>query len=225
MKHFKFLKVDAVTGISSQLNEAKNGAVHPALPGLQILWERNWLFASADDGAIGNADNFVIELSDAEFAAEVQNELALRKTDHKRQVSAIEKMIRDKVTERFHPSELAAAPFKVTQAEKAIDAIDEDTARSEAPMLAIEADARGVSVKDMADIVMANYSNLMMMEGMVSGASGKKMDLIDSIAFDAVNPMGCLNEFGVLIDRGNVDIMGNPIIEPKYNVNNDWPVL
>ena len=225
MKYFKYLKVDAVTGISAQLNEAKNGAVHPSLPGLSVLWERNWNYASADDAAIGNAGNFVIELSPSEFAEEVQAELALRKADYKRQVALIEKSIRDKVTERFHPSELAAAPFKVLQAEKAIEAVDETAAGIAAPMLAIEANARGVTVKDMADIVMANYANLMVMEGMVSGASGKKMDLIDSIAFDAGNPMSCLNEFGVMIDKGRKDPMGNAMMDPKYDVNDGWPSL
>ena len=80
-------------------------------------------------------------------------------------------------------------------------------------------------MKDMADIVIANYSNLMMMEGMVSGASGKKMDLIDSIAFDAINPMSCLNEFGVMVASGEQDLMGNDKMVPKYDVNSGWPAL
>lgn len=225
MKYFKYLKVDAVTGVSAQLNEAKNGAVHPALPELHVLWERNWCFASAADTAIGNADNFVIELTESEFAIEIQNELALRKADFKRQVSMIEKMIRDKVTERFHPSELAAAPFKVMQAEKAIAAVDEDAALVAAPILAIEAAARGITVKDMADIVMMNYNRFMTFEGMVSGTSGKKMDQIDSIAFDPMNPMSCLDEFSVMVMSGEKDPMGNDKMIPKYDLNSGWPVL
>lgn len=222
MKYFKYAKVDSVTGISVCIESSENGPYHPVLPGLSVKFEREFVFATADDSAIGDPANFIFELSQTEFFDEIKHELALRKQDYIRQCDMVETNIRNAFMST-HPSELAAAAFKVPEAKDAIAAETDEVADTVAPHIKAEAIVRGITTKEMAQKVIDKFNAYMAAEAQVSGVSGKKRDAIKAINFDESDPFACLDEFGVLVDTTDVDPFGQPLKRQKYDLNSGWP--
>ena len=221
MKYFKYAKVDSVTGVSVRIEDSVNGPYHPALPDLDIKFERDYVFAIAGDAAIADPSNFIFELTENEMFDEIKREVELRKQDYINQCDVVETNIRNAFMST-HSTELAAAAFKVPEAKAALEATDEQ-ADVVAPHVKAEADVRGITTKDMAQKIIDKFNAYMAAEATVSGVSGKKRDAIKKITFDEADPFACLDEFGMQVDSGDLDPIGNPMKRPKYDINVGWP--
>lgn len=228
MKYFKYARVDAVTRESIRRVKPTSGPTHPftELPGLSVKWTRDgWNYGTADDTATADAQKHRFELTATEWNDAIQEELALRVAEYKDQIKIVENRIRVERTKDFHYTELAAAAFRVEEAKNALAAADDATADVVAPFLKIESSIRGITTKEVATKVMANFNSLMTMECYIAATSAKKAQELDDNVFDPANPLGCLEAFDVLVDSGNTDFNGDPIMVPKFDVNSGWPDL
>jgi hypothetical protein len=96
-------------------------------------------------------------------------------------VAAIEEKAaeqRAKVTGRSSPQEMASWPVKLDQAR----AYQTTPLAAAAPMLAVEASARGVTLADIVNRVLANASAYSDAEARIAGVSGKHKDAVRALA-------------------------------------------
>lgn len=103
------------------------------------------------------------------------------------QIEAIASDQRRKITDRASPQEMAAWTLKLNEA-NAWMASQND---ADAPMLTLEAQARGTTTQDIVNRVLANARQYQQAEGMIAGASGKHKDAVraltiveDVVAYD-----------------------------------------
>lgn len=99
------------------------------------------------------------------------------------QIDAHAKQLRDQVVASISPAEMASWTIKQAEAR----AYQASGNASDAPMLGIEAQARGVTVAQLADKVLSKAMQLSHLEAMIAGVSGAHADAVRSLpTFDAV---------------------------------------
>lgn len=86
-------------------------------------------------------------------------------------------MLRRKVTDRASPSEMASWTVKLQEAKRFTESGDP----AAAPLLAIEAEARGVSVAQIAERVLGNSLLFSQLEARIAGNAGRLKDAVRSL--------------------------------------------
>ena len=83
MKFFKFYKVDASTGTSVEVEAPVEGPTNPSLAGLANIFEfGGWTYATADDAAAADDDNYIFEITEAAYIAVIKDEFNTLKCIH-----------------------------------------------------------------------------------------------------------------------------------------------
>lgn len=96
-------------------------------------------------------------------------------------IDAHAKALRDSVVAAISPAEMASWPIK--QAEARAHQISGNDA--DAPMLALEAQARGALVADLAAKVLGKAAQLSQLEAAIAGVAGKHCDAVKALGVDA----------------------------------------
>jgi hypothetical protein len=221
MKYLKHFYVDPITGEAFENGgSGSNGKTHPAIPGLDVrFWfvDSNgvdYCLSTVDDETSIAGFNGVTELTEIAFFDDVEAQFV--KSKEKRNLDLYEKVkgIKAKIVDIWwHHSEISAAvSIKVAEANLAVVADDEAAAAVVAPIIALEANARGMSIIELAQRILNNYQGLISAEAIVSGHRGYVSDLIEAILFDRTDVTSALasfNEVGSFdINVGFDDIMG-----------------
>ena len=135
----------------------------------QVLKEENGVWVSSDDAAV----QAIID------AYSLDNAKAYRAA----QVSAYAKTLRDKVIVSISAGEMASWPIKLAEAAK----YAQTGQSSDAPMLAAEAQARGIELAALVQKVGGNATTFAGLESAIAGVDGKHRDAIKACSsFDEV---------------------------------------
>jgi hypothetical protein len=197
MKIFKFLSVDAKTGISVEIERPKEGPTKPNLPEMgEVFYFGGWRYATVGNAAKANPENYIHEITQADFddviAAEFANFKAARIEDAYKE----EKDIRGALFGKYHDSAAVAGVYKYEQA-KAL--LADPTA--DAPEVEAEATARGVDVAIIAQRIVDNHEAFRLTEAKLAGLRGKIVDRLNGLTFDATDALGSWKE---LVERKEV---------------------
>jgi hypothetical protein len=212
MKYLKHFYVDPITGEAFENGgSGSNGKTHPAIPGLDVrFWfvDSNgvdYCLSTIDDETSIAGFNGVTELTETAFFDDVEFMFSVAKEKRMLDLYELVKGIKAKIVDIWwHPSEISAAvSVKVAEANLAVLAEDEEAAALVAPIIALEANARGMTVIELAQRILTNYQGLISSEAVVSGHRGYVSDLVSAIPFDRTDVPSALSSFG---DLGNFNI-------------------
>lgn len=189
MKIFKFYKVDGETGISVAIQNAPGGPCFPNLPGLVEIFDYNGFFyASVDDIAVADPDNYIFEITEEEFAADVEEKTNQFLADYKALVYPNEKALRELVFGKYDATASIAGLYKYNEAVKLIadgtPSVD----------IAAEASARGVTELELAEKIVINHEKFRADDAVIAGLRGKILDRLNAYTFDITDPLGSWNE-------------------------------
>lgn len=197
MKIFKFLSVDAKTGISVEIERPQEGPTAPNLPGMgEVFYFGGWMYATVGNTAKANPDNYIFEITQEEFDNVIHTEFDSSKSRRIADAYEEEKGIRSALFGKYHESATVAGVYKYEQA-KAI--LADPTA--DAPDVEAEATARGVDVAVIAQRIVDNHEAFRLTEAKLAGLRGKIVDRINGLEFDETDVLGSWQE---LVERQEV---------------------
>ena len=223
MKIFKFLSVDAKTGISVEIERSLEGPTRPNLPGIgEVFYFGGWMYAEADDTAEANPGNYIFEVTEADFEEAIRGEFEGIKTARIANAYEEERGIREALFgNKYHGSATVAGVYKYEQA-KALLA----DSKADAPEVKAEADARGVSAAVIAQRIVDNHEAFRLKEAQLAGLRGKIVDRLQALTFDETDALGSWKELterteviGTLPERA-----GGPALADRPEGNNDVKV-
>ena len=197
MKIFKFLSVDAKTGISVEIERPKEGPAKPNLAGMgEVFYFGGWMYAEVDDAAEANPENYIHEVSQDDFDAVLAAEFANVKAARIENAYKEEKDIRAALFGKYHDTASAAGIYKydLAKAYVADNTVD-------AGAVAAEATARGLTTLEMANKIVTNHEAFRTTEAKLAGLRGKVVDRLSGLAFDATDALGSWRE---LVERKEV---------------------
>jgi hypothetical protein len=90
------------------------------------------------------------------------------------EIDTYAKTLRDRVISNISPGEMASWPIKLAEAAK----YAQSGSDTDAPMLALEASARGVTIAELCLKVTGNAGSLASVEAAIAGTSGKHRDAV-----------------------------------------------
>lgn len=190
MKIFKFLSVDAKTGISVEIERPLEGPTAPNLPGIgKVFYFGGWMYATVDDSAVAEPENYIFEITQEEFDNVIQVEFDASKSRRIADAYEEEKGIRSALFGKYHESASVAGVYKYEQA-KAV--LADPTA--DAPEVEAEADARGVAVAIIAQRIVDNHEAFRLTEAKLAGLRGKIVDRLTELTFDETDVLGSWEE-------------------------------
>ncbi len=196
MKIFKFRQVDAKTGISVAIEKPKEGPTNPSLPGLVEVFDfNNYRYANVDDTATEDPENFIFEITEEEFTADVESKVNQYVEMWEGQLYENEKALRTQEFGKYADNATSSGIYKY---EEALKYLDTGVASVE---LTAEATARGVDVEAIADRIIANHQAFRLKEAKIAGLRGKILDRLNAYAFDATDALGSWKE---LVERKEV---------------------
>lgn len=192
MMYLKTYYIDPVTQepfLSDR--QAPNGKMHPDVPNLdvqfQFLDDNNATFTIAivDPDVDVSGMNGVEVISYATAASILETEFNQeRQRKHLQLFQIVKDMKAEVIDVWWHHSEISSAMnIKIEEARLADDAATEQDARTVAPFVTQEADARQVTVKELSQRIISNYSGLIGSEAVISGHRGLLSDQMDAIPF------------------------------------------
>lgn len=189
LKHFY---VDPVTGQAFEDNrQAPNGKTHPAIPSLDVkFWFKNdvgvdYCMSITESAFDSSAVEGVTVMTEAEWLAAIEVEFNKSKEVKVKEIFDYVKEIKHGIIDTWwHSSEISAGVgVKVTEAKFVLSQTDEAAAITGAPILAAEANARQISIFDLATRIDYHNNQLIMAEAVISGHRGFITDQVDAIAF------------------------------------------
>lgn len=190
MKIFKFRKVDDKTGISVEIEKPREGPANPKLPGLDVIFTaRNWTYANVDDAAEAAPDNYIYEITQEEFDADVKDATLNMLAEKKEQAYSQELDFRKAQFGKYHETATIAGVYKYEQAKAYVA---DNTV--EAAEVAAEAAARGLTTLEMANRIVTNHEAFRAKEAKLAGLRGKITDRLDAFTFDDTDALGSWNE-------------------------------
>lgn len=190
LKHFY---VDPITGEAFiDDRQAPNGKAHPNVPSLDVhYWFSNngvdYCLSTTEASFDVNAVNGVTALTETQWFAAIEQEFNKAKEAKVKEVFDFVKEIKHGIVDSWwHSSEISAGVgVKVTEAKFVLSQTSEAAAIAGAPVLAAEANARQISIFDLAGRIDQHNNQLIMAEAVISGHRGFITDKIDAIAFVA----------------------------------------
>jgi hypothetical protein len=196
MKYFKFAQISADTGISWAIEQPISGPSWPEIPGLdlskiiQLSTNPTYYVATVGYGANPNAENHIFQLTFEQYAKEIEQHVMHLINKEKDRIYEIEYVFRNSTFNKYHETASIAGIYKYEQAKALVADVDAD-----APVIRIEAAARGVDAVVMANRIIENHESFRNKEAKISGIRGKILDRLNAYEFDLTDPEGSYDEF------------------------------
>lgn len=181
---------------------APNGRTHPPIPGLDVqvqLLDGSFV-AFLPDGTNVDLETGINVILQEDMETLITNDFNQRKLLTHQSIHQYAKQLRSQVVDDwYHASELSyAASIKIDQAKLAQAAVDESAAQTAAPYIAAEASFRGITTKQLADIIVSRFYQLQAMEAKFSGIRGAKCDAVTAIQLDFDDFLSAYRELGII---------------------------
>ena len=185
-KNIKWIQVDADTQVSTAIAKTKAGATNPNLTDLveQFDWGQYKYGTCADSVTINSAsnDNFIFEISDADYIADIKGKIEETVREWKVTVYEQEKELRKQQLSDYSDSVYASASGYKYEAAKAF--LSSATANAG---LTTEATLRGISVTDLANKIKTNHEAYITKDAQISGLRGLLYDRIANIGINSTS--------------------------------------
>ena len=185
-KNIKWIQVDADTQVSTAIAKTKAGATNPNLTDLveQFDWGQYKYGTCADSVTINSAsnDNFIFEISDADYIADIKGKIEETVREWKVTVYEQEKELRKQQLSDYSDSVYASAAGYKYEAATAF--LSSATANAG---LTTEATLRGVTVTVLANKIKTNHEAYITKDAQISGLRGKLYDRIASIGINSTS--------------------------------------
>ena len=185
-KNIKWIQVDADTQVSTAIAKTKAGATNPNLTDLveQFDWGQYKYGTVADSVTINSAsnDNFIFEISDADYIADIKGKIEETVREWKVTVYEQEKELRKQQLSDYSDSVYASAAGYKYEAAKAF--LSSATANAG---LTTEATLRGVTVTVLANKIKTNHEAYITKDAQISGLRGLLYDRIASIGINSTS--------------------------------------
>ena len=183
-KQIKWMQVDDDTQVSVNIAPAKTGAANPKLTDLveQFDWGA-WSYGTCADSVTINTasnDNFIFEVSDADYIADIKGKIDEYVREWKVRVYEKEKELRKEKLGDYSDSVYAAgAGYKYNAATAFLSSATANTG------LTTEANVRGISVTALANKIKSNHEGFITKDAQISGLRGMIYDRICSIGINS----------------------------------------
>ena len=185
-KNIKWMQVDAGTQVSVAIAKPAEGPANPNLTDLvqQFDWGPYRYGTVADSVTINSAsnDNFIFEISDADYIADIKGKIEEYVKEWKVTVYVKEKELRNQQLSDYSDSVYASASGYKYDA--AVAFISSATANAG---LTTEATLRGISVTDLANKIKTNHEAFIIKDAQISGLRGMVYDRIASIGINSTS--------------------------------------
>ena len=185
-KNIKWIQVDAGTQVSVAIAKPREGATNPNLTDLveQFDWGQYKYGTVADSVTINSAsnDNFIFEISDADYIADIKGKIEETVREWKVTVYEQEKELRKQQLSDYSDSVYASASGYKYEAAKAF--LSSATANAG---LTTEATVRGVTVTVLANKIKTNHEAYITKDAQISGLRGLLYDRIASIGINSTS--------------------------------------
>ena len=185
-KNIKWIQVDADTQVSTAITKSKAGPTNPNLTDLveQFDWGQYKYGTCADSVTINSAsnDNFIFEISDADYIADIKGKMEETVREWKVTVYEQEKELRKQQLSGYSDSVYASASGYKYEAAKAF--LSSATANAG---LTTEATVRGVTVTVLANKIKTNHEAYITKDAQISGLRGLLYDRIASIGINSTS--------------------------------------
>ena len=185
-KNIKWIQVDAGTQVSVAIAKPREGATNPNLTDLveQFDWGQYKYGTCADSVTINSAsnDNFIFEISDADYIADIKGKIEETVREWKVTVYEQEKELRKAQLGDYADSVYASGSGYKYEAAKAF--LSSATANAG---LTTEATVRGVTVTVLANKIKTNHEAYITKDAQISGLRGLLYDRIASIGINSTS--------------------------------------
>ena len=185
-KNIKWIQVDADTQVSTAIAKTKAGATNPNLTDLveQFDWGQYKYGTVADSVTINSAsnDNFIFEISDAEYIDDIKGKIEETVREWKVTVYEQEKELRKQQLSDYSDSVYASAAGSKYEAATAF--LSSATANAG---LTTEATLRGVTVTVLANKIQTNHEAYITKDAQISGLRGLLYDRIANIGINSTS--------------------------------------
>jgi len=185
-KNIKWIQVDAGTQVSVAITKPREGATNPNLTDLveQFDWGQYKYGTCADSVTINSAsnDNFIFEISDADYIADIKGKIEETVREWKVTVYEQEKELRKQQLSDYSDSVYASASGYKYEAAKAF--LSSATANAG---LTTEATLRGVTVTVLANKIKTNHEAYITKDAQISGLRGLLYDRIANIGINSTS--------------------------------------
>ena len=185
-KNIKWIQVDAGTQVSVAIAKPREGATNPNLTDLveQFDWGQYKYGTCADSVTINSAsnDNFIFEISDADYIADIKGKIEETVREWKVTVYEQEKELRKQQLGDYADSVYASGSGYKYDA--AVAFISNGTANAG---LTTEATVRGVTVTALANKIKANHEAYITKDAQISGLRGLLYDRIANIGINSTS--------------------------------------
>ena len=185
-KNIKWIQVDADTQVSTAITKPRAGATNPNLTDLveQFDWGQYRYGTCADSVTINSAsnDNFIFEISDADYIADIKGKIEETVREWKVTVYEQEKELRKQQLSDYSDSVYASASGYKYEAAKAF--LSSATANAG---LTTEATVRGVTVTVLANKIKTNHEAYITKDAQISGLRGLLYDRIANIGINSTS--------------------------------------
>ena len=185
-KNIKWIQVDADTQVSTAIAKTRAGATNPNLTDLveQFDWGQYRYGTCADSVTINSAsnDNFIFEISDADYIADIKGKIEETVREWKVTVYEQEKELRKQQLSGYSDSVYASASGYKYEAAKAF--LSSATANAG---LTTEATVRGVTVTVLANKIKTNHEAYITKDAQISGLRGLLYDRIANIGINSTS--------------------------------------
>ena len=185
-KQIKWIQVDDDIQVSVNIAPAKTGAANPKLTDLveQFDWGA-WSYGTCADSVTINTasnDNFIFEVSDADYIADIKGKIDEYVREWKVRVYEKEKELRKEKLGDYSDSVYAAgAGYKYNAATAFLSSATANTG------LTTEANVRGISVTALANKIKSNHEGFITKDAQISGLRGMIYDRICSIGINSTS--------------------------------------
>ena len=178
--------MDADTQVSTAITKSKAGPTNPNLTDLveQFDWGQYKYGTCADSVTINSAsnDNFIFEISDADYIADIKGKIEETVREWKVTVYEQEKELRKQQLSDYSDSVYASASGYKYEAAKAF--LSSATANAG---LTTEATLRGVTVTVLANKIKTNHEAYITKDAQISGLRGLLYDRIANIGINSTS--------------------------------------
>ena len=185
-KQIKWMQVDDDTQVSIVIADPKTGPANPKLTDLveQFDWGKWHYGTCADSVTINTAsnDNFIFEISDADYIAVIKGKIDEYVGNWKVEVYEAEKELRKQQLSDYSDSVYASASGYKYDA--AVAFINNGTANAG---LTTEATLRGISVTALANKIKTNHEAYITKDAQISGLRGFLYDRVASIGINSTS--------------------------------------
>ncbi len=185
-KNIKWIQVDAGTQVSVAIAKPREGATNPNLTDLveQFDWGQYKYGTCADSVTINSAsnDNFIFEISDADYIADIKGKIEETVREWKVTVYEQEKELRKQKLGDYADSVYASGSGYKYDA--AVAFISNGTANAG---LTTEATLRGITVTALANKIKANHEAYITKDAQISGLRGLLYDRIANIGINSTS--------------------------------------